>query len=385
MDLPGARRQGRTGSMTDPRLTPLAASLPATVPFVGPEAAERAAGRAFRARIGANESVFGPSPNAIAAMERAAGEIWKYADPEAFDLRQALGKHHGLPPEAIAIDAGIDTLLGLTVRLFVAPGETVVTSGGAYPTLNFHIAGYGGTLETVPYQDDREDPQALVAKAKSTAAKLLYLCNPDNPMGTWHEAGTIAAAIGQVPDGCLMILDEAYADFAPDGTLPRLDPADRRVIRMRTFSKAYGLAGARVGYAIGHPEVIAGFDRVRNHFGMNRTAQIGALAAVEDQAWLAEVVARTAEARARISEIASANGLSPLPSATNFVTVDCGRDAAFATAVRDALVARGVFVRMPFAPPGNRCIRIGAGAPADLGILAETLPRALADARATRR
>jgi len=369
--------------MTDPRLTPLAAGLPETVPFVGPEAQERAMGRPFLARLGANESVFGPSPAAVRAMQEAAGEIWKYADPEAHDLRRALAAHHGVPPDCVAIDAGIDTLLGLVVRLFVAPGETVVTSDGAYPTLNYHVEGFGGRIETVPYRDDREDPAALLARASETGAKLLYLCNPDNPMGTWHDAATVAAAIAAVPEGCLMILDEAYGDFSPPGTLPPLDPADARVIRLRTFSKAYGMAGARVGYAVSHPDVIAGFDRVRNHFGMNRAAQAGALAALGDTAWLAEVIERTAAARDRITAIAAANGLSCIPSATNFVTVDCGSDAAFATAVRDALVARGVFVRMPFAAPGNRCIRVGAGSPEDLDRFAEALSPALASANET--
>jgi len=372
---------GRT--MTDSRLTPLAANLPASVPFVGPEAQERATGRAFTARIGANESVFGPSPAAIRAMEVATGEIWKYADPEAHALRLALASHHGVPPGCIAIDAGIDTLLGLIVRLFVEPGETVVTSHGAYPTLNYHVLGFGGRVETVPYRDDREDPVALLDRAAETGAKLVYICNPDNPMGTWHDAATIEAVIASVPDGCLMILDEAYGDFAPPGTLPPIDGNDPRVIRMRTFSKAYGMAGARVGYAVSHPRVIAGFDRVRNHFGMNRAAQAGALAALGDQTWLAEVVYSTAAARDRIAAIVAANDLSCLPSATNFVTVDCGRDAAFATAVRDALAIRGIFVRMPFATPGNRCIRVGAGSPEDLDRFAEALPGALADADET--
>jgi len=366
--------------MTDKRLSALAASLPATVPFVGPETTERATGRPFAARLGANESPFGPSPAAIRAMEEATGEIWKYPDPEAHDLRRALAAHHGVTPDCIAVDAGIDTLLGLTVRLFVAPGETVVTSEGAYPTLNYHVTGYGGRLETVPYRDDREDTKALLDRAAATGAKLVYLCNPDNPMGTWHDAATIGSAISAVPEGCLMILDEAYGEFAPDGTLPPVDAGDRRVMRLRTFSKAHGMAGARVGYALSHPDVVAGFDRVRNHFGMNRAAQAGALAALADEVWLADVVAKTAAARDRIAAIAEANGLSCLPSATNFVTVDCGGDASFATAIRDGLVARGVFVRMPFASPGNRCVRIGAGSPEDLDRLAEALPGALRDA-----
>ena len=150
---------------------------------------------------------------------------------------------------------------------------------------------------------------------------------------------------------------------------------------MRTFSKAYGMAGARVGYAIGAPALIDAFNKVRNHFGMNRAAQAGALAALADQAYLSDVLARIAAARERISEIARANGLTPLPSATNFVAIDCGRDAAFAKSVLDGLIARGIFVRMPFATPQNRCIRISCGDTRDLDAFAAALPDALGDAQ----
>lgn len=367
--------------MPGPRLTPLVASLPATVPFVGPETQERARGAPFRARIGANESVFGPSPRAVEAMARAAADVWKYPDPENHDLRHALAAHHGIAPGAVMVGEGIDGLLGYTVRLFVAPGDAVVTSDGAYPTFNYHVAGYGGVLHKVPYRDDREDPEALVAKAQELGARLLYFANPDNPMGTWHDAASMQAMIEAVPDGCLLVLDEAYLEFAPDGTAPPLDTADPRVLRMRTFSKAYGMAGARVGYAIGHAETIAAFDRIRNHFGMTRIAQAGALAALADKSWLAEVRSQVAASRDRIAELGRANGLSPLASATNFVTLDCGAGGAFARAVLGALVARGVFVRMPFVAPQDRCIRISCGTGDDLGVLETILPEALAAAR----
>ncbi len=365
-----------------PRLTPLADRLPASVPFVGPEAQERARGRPFTARLGANESVFGPSPRAIAAMERAARETWMYADPESHDLRAALAAHHGIAPEHIMIGEGIDGLLGYLVRLTVGPGDTVVTSAGAYPTFNYHVAGYGGTLVTVPYAGDHEDPEALIAKAAEVGAKLVYLANPDNPMGTWHEAGKVAAMIAAVPDGTLLVLDEAYIEFAPAGTAPPLAPEDPRVIRMRTFSKAYGMAGARVGYAIGAASLIEAFNKVRNHFGMARISQAGALAALADQDYLDEVRAKVSVARGRIVDIAAANGLSALPSAANFVAVDCGADGAFARRVLTELAARDIFVRMPFVAPQDRAIRISAGTPTDLDRLKRALPEALAAARA---
>jgi len=367
--------------MTGPRYTRLVQVLPAAVPFVGPETQERERGAAFRARLGANESVFGPSPHAIEAMAEAAREAWKYGDAQSHDLRAALAAHHGVKMENIIVGEGIDGLLGYLVRMLVAPGDPVVTSDGAYPTFNYHVAGFGGSLHKVPYSGDHEDPLALIAEAHRVDAKLIYLSNPDNPMGSWHDAETVHHLIDAVPEGCLLVLDEAYCDTAPDTAMPPLDPADPRVIRMRTFSKAYGLAGMRVGYAIAEAGLITAFNKIRNHFGMCRVSQAAALAALRDQAYLRDTVARIAAARDAIGRIARDNGLVPLPSATNFVTIDCGRDGDFARAVLNGLVARGIFVRMPFVAPQDRCIRVSCGRAEDLAAFAEALPGALADAR----
>ncbi len=368
--------------MTGPRYTPLVASLPATVPFVGPETQERVRGRSFAARLGANESVFGPSPKAIEAMAKAAADVWMYGDPENHDLRAALAAHHGAGVENIVVGEGIDGLLGYLIRMLVGPGDAVVTSDGAYPTFNFHVAGYGGTLHKVPYNGDHEDPTALISRAAETGAKLIYLANPDNPMGSWHGAETIARMIDAVPDGALLVLDEAYIDLAPDGTAPVVDPADPRVVRMRTFSKGYGMAGARVGYAIGAASLITAFNKIRNHFGMCRISQAGALAALADQPYLETVRSAVATARAELDRIARANGLSGLPSATNFVTIDCGSEGGFARKVLAALIEHDIFVRMPFVAPHDRCIRVSCGRPEDLARLEAALPGALATARA---
>jgi histidinol-phosphate aminotransferase len=363
--------------MTTYPFSKIADGLPAAVPFVGPEAQERAKGRPFRARIGANESVFGPSPKAIEAMRAAAAEAWMYCDPENHDLKQALARHHGIAPENVVVGEGIDGLFGYTARLFVEPGVAVATSLGAYPTFNYQIAGAGGHLVTVPYRDDREDPEALIDLARRENARLVFLANPDNPMGSWWDAAAVEAMIGALPPDCILCLDEAYSEFTPPGTLPALDVSNPRVIRFRTFSKAYGLAGCRIGYAIGEARLIRSFDRLRNHFGVNRIAQAGALAALQDQAHVADVIEKVKGAREGIAAIAAAQGLKALPSAANFVAVDCGRDGDYARAVMAALIERDVFVRMPGVAPLDRCIRITAGTPADLDIFEATLPDAL--------
>lgn len=361
------------------RFTPLIASLPSTVPFVGPEAIERQSGVAVRARIGANESGFGPAPSVIEAIGEAALDTWKYADPENFELKQALAAHLGCKAENIAVGEGVDSLLGLIVRMVVEPGTPVVNSFGGYPTFNYHVAGFGGRLVTVAYDGDREDPAALLDAAKREDAPLVYFANPDNPMGSWRGADEVEAFAKALPETALLVLDEAYIECAPEGTAPSIESLIDlpNVIRTRTFSKAYGLAGARVGYAIGAPETIRAFDKIRNHFGMARISIAAALAALKDQAYLAAVLERIDASRQRIGGIARANGFTALPSATNFVAVDTGRDGDYARAIVSGLGAKGVFIRMPGVAPLNRCIRISAGPEAGMALLEEALPEVL--------
>ncbi len=369
--------------MRRPPLTRIIRELPKLVPFVGPEAQERQRGRPFKARLGANESLFGPSPAAVSAMAAAAAESWMYADPESHDLRTALARHHGIGADNVVIGEGIDGLLGLAVRAAAEPGSVVVTSDGAYPTFNFHVAAQGAALVKVPYRGDREDLEALAEAAREHDASILYVSNPDNPMGSWWEAGDIARLIAALPGGVLLLLDEAYCDTAPPGAIPPIDVSHPQVLRLRTFSKAYGLAGARIGYAMGEADLIAVFDKVRNHYGINRAGQIGALAALNDQPYLTQVVGRIGRARDRIAEIARRHGLGPLPSAANFVTIDCGADCAFSRAVLDELLTRDVFARKPGVAPLDRCIRVSCGRDEDLAVFDRVLSEALPAARET--
>lgn len=360
-------------------ITPLVRSLPATVPFVGPETQERATGTVFRARIGANENGFGPAPSVQKAMRDGAADVWKYCDPENHDLREALARHHGLKATNIMIGEGIDGLQALAVRQIVTPEKSVVTSLGAYPTFNFHVAGHGGRLVTVPYRDDREDLEALLAAVQREKAAIVFLSNPDNPMGSWHSGLDIEAFARALPETTMLVLDEAYIETAPADVAPASDALidTPNVLRMRTFSKAYGLAGLRCGYALGHADSIVSFDKVRNHFGVNIMAQMAALAALEDQTYLDAVCAKIDTARQRIAAIGRQNGLEPLTSATNFVALDTGRDGAFAAALLRELGNRGVFVRMPGVSPLNRCIRISCAPDDVLDIFEQELPGAL--------
>lgn len=345
--------------MTIP-FTEIVSDLPATTPFVGPETLERQRGNTFSARIGANESSFGLSPLATAAMREAvAGSNW-YGDPENFDLRQALAAKHNVDMAEICVDAGIDTLLGVAVRMLVEAKQSVISSLGAYPTFNYHVNGFGAKLVTVPYRDDHEDPDALLEAAQQHQAPLLYFANPDNPMGTWHDADVVQSFIDRIPEGSVAALDEAYVEFAPENVAPALDTSNERVIRFRTFSKAYGMAGARIGYAIAHRDLITGMNKIRNHFGVNRIAQVGALASVADSEFLQSVQHRVEQGRQQVYRLAQEHGLKAIPSATNFVTVDLGSKQR-ATDTLNGLLEKNVFIRMPGVEPLNRCIRIGIG------------------------
>ena len=335
-------------------------NLPATTPFVGPETLERQQGKAFRARIGANESAFGQSPLATEAMREAVAESHLYADPENYDLRQALAQLHNVEMDEICVDAGIDSLLGLTVRMLIEPGQSVVTSHGAYPTLNYHVAGFGANLVTVPYKDCHEDPDALIEASGEHGAKLVYLANPDNPMGTWHSANTLTQMINKLPDNCVFALDEAYIEFADEPIAPPIDTSNRQVIRYRTFSKAYGMAGQRIGYVIAHKDIITGFNKIRNHFGINRLAQIGALASLKDDKFLPNVRSAVNAARVKVTAFVNQHGLTALPSSTNFVAVNLG-SAETAKQMIAELNKRQVFMRMPFVEPLNQYIRVGLG------------------------
>ena len=286
--------------------------------------------------------------------------MWMYCDPDNYDLKVAVAAHLGVGAENVVVGEGIDGLLSLVARMYVAPGDAVVTSLGAYPTFNFHIAGVGGRLVAVAYENDRESLDGLLAAVRRDKAPLVYLSNPDNPMGSWWEAAELSRFIEALPETTMLVLDEAYGELGPASALPPIDVSRPNVIRMRTFSKAYGLAGIRCGYAVAEAQVIRDFEKIRNHYGVSRMAQIAGVEALADQDYLQSVVARVAAGRARIAGIAEANGLKPLASATNFVTIDCGRDGAFALKVLQALLSRDVFIRKPMVPgarplhPGQR-------------------------------
>lgn len=311
-------------------------------------------------RLGANESAFGPSPRAIAAMRAEAPHNSWYGDPESYELRSALAQRLGCSVENITVGSGIDDLHSLVVRTFCAPGSVALETEGTYATFAYHVAAYGARLRTVPYRaGGQNDLEALIEVARRERPKMIYLANPDNPSGTFVEPEAVAALRDVLSPEQVLVLDEAYSDFVPPEKL--LTPlVDRQVIRMRTFSKAYGLAGARIGYAICDPQIVRTFQNIRQYFGVNRNGQIAALASLEDDAFIAEVVAAVARGREDYYALAARTGVRALPSLTNFVCIEIGRKAQ-AEAFLEELLRRGVFVRKPGTPPLDGFIRVSVG------------------------
>ncbi|MGH6947642.1 MAG: aminotransferase class I/II-fold pyridoxal phosphate-dependent enzyme, partial [Kiloniellales bacterium] len=296
-----------------PPVTRLAAGLPATTPFVGPEAIERRLGRRFALRLGANESAFGCAPAVRAVLEAETARVSWYCDPAHHELREKLAGLLGVARANIAIGEGIDGLLGLLVRSTLEPGEPVVVSAGSYPTFAYHVNGYGGRLVAVPYRaEGANDLSALAAAATREAAKLVYLANPDNPTGSFLGAAEIARLLDALPENCLLALDEAYAEFAPRAALLPLDAEDPRLLRFRTFSKAHGLAGLRIGYVVAAPATIAVFEKLRLHFGVGRLSQLAAAAALDAHAFAEQVVAEVERGRRDYQALGQRLGLPTL-------------------------------------------------------------------------
>ena len=359
-----------------PKTTEQLRAVPATTPFVGPEDLARRVGRASLLRLGANESSFGPSPLAIEAMREAAPLTSFYGDPELVDLRTLLAARHGCGIENVTVGAGIDDLLGLIVRAYCGPGGVALMTRGSYPTFVYHITGYGATLSTVePLADGSADIDAFIEAARTRRPQVVYLANPDNPSGGFVDRAAVERLRVAVPDDALFVLDEAYADFvAPNELLPeKIEPG---TLRLRTFSKAYGMAGSRIAYGLASRDVIDTFQKVRHHFGVNRIAQHAAIASLNDPDFVRSVVAEVERGREDYHALGRKLGIRTLPSRTNFVLFEIGTKAQ-AEAMVEALLQRGVFVRKPGQPPIDGFIRVTVGTESERATLAERFVEAL--------
>ncbi|MCI4566458.1 histidinol-phosphate transaminase [Lysobacter sp. CFH 32150] len=316
--------------------------------------------------LGSNENPYGASPAARAAMLDVMHELHRYPDPLGGDLKRALATKHGVDTTQLLLGNGSHELLMQFAQVFAGPGSDVVASQYGFAVYALAAQCAGAALRLAPalprtHAMARGHDIDALAAAITPATRLLYVANPNNPTGTWFDADAFAAFMQRVPGDVLVVVDEAYAEFAdaPDyASALALLGAHPNLIVTRTFSKAYALAGLRVGYAVAHPGLIAVMERVRESFNVNMVGLAAAEAALDDDAHLQWSLARNAEQRAVLAEAFRARGWFVHPAQTNFLLVEFGPDTP---QIEASLLQQGVVVR----PMGGyglpECLRITVG------------------------
>lgn len=312
-------------------------------------ALRRARGAAL-AELGSNENTLGPSPRALAAMREAIGEAWRYPDPKGGALKQALAAHLDVDVARIALGNGSHELLMLLAQCFAGPGTSTVYSQFGFAVFPIATAAAGAEGIRVPaFARDHarrygHDLDAIAAAVRPDT-RLVFLANPNNPTGSWFSDGELATLLKRVPESTLVVVDEAYHEFV-DAEGPRsalgLSVRHPNLVVTRTFSKAHALAGLRVGYLVADAGVVEVIERLRESFNVNAIALAAAEAALADREHIEHVRAWTLAERTWLAGELAARGYDVLPSQTNFLLVDLGRDAA---ELEQHLFARGVIVR----------------------------------------
>jgi len=319
-------------------------------------------------KMASNENPFGPSPKAVKAMQAVLAESNFYPNNDAIELRQKLAEHHKVQPEQIVPTAGSTSLLGIVARTLLSPGLNAVTSERSFIVYPIATQAAGGHLIQVPMRSDGFDLNAIAA-AVDQHTRIIYISNPNNPTGTLVPAEELDRFLDKVPEHVIVILDEAYYDFAQYfAAIRRVDYSHaldyvnqgRKVVVLRTFSKVHGLAGVRIGYGIGPAELMSYFARIRTTFSVSVLAQAAALAALDDEAHIQKTLKNNAEQAERLFASITELGYHPVPTWANFLYCELGDDAA---AVAKRLQAEGVIVR-PLGPWGApTAIRITIGTP----------------------
>ncbi len=319
-------------------------------------------------KLASNENPFGPSPKAVAAMQAALHESNFYPDNDAIELRQKLAEFHALSPESVVPAAGSTALLGVIARTLLSPGLNAVTSELSFIVYPIATQAAGGKLIQVPMRDYRFDLNGLAA-AIDRDTRIVFLSNPNNPTGTIVPSDEIERFLDQVPDHVIAILDEAYFDFAQEFAKVRgveysrsLDyvKQGRRVVVLRTFSKAHGLAGVRVGYGIGPADLMSYFARMRTTFSVSSQAQAAAMAALDDPGHVRKALANNSGQAEQLTEELADLGYSVPTTWANFLYCELREDAA---AIAKQLLQEGVIIRPLNAWGAPTAIRITIGTP----------------------
>ncbi len=321
-------------------------------------------------KLASNENPLGPGSKALNAAKAALSEVHRYPDGNAFTLKQALARHHRVGTDCITLGNGSNDVLVLLAQTFLGPGRDAVFSEHAFAVYPIATQAVGATARVapalgadtdMPYGHDLEAMRAAV----TDNTRVVFVANPNNPTGTWVDSDYLRDFIASLPSSVIVVVDEAYCEYAapagnPDATqwlaeFPNL-------VVTRTFSKAFGLAGFRVGYALSHPDVADLLNRVRQPFNANLVAQAAAEAALEDEDYIRESVVMNQEQRAWLQTELEGLGLAVLPSAANFLCFGLGERCE---AVNDGLLRRGVILRPVggYGLPGF--LRVTVGLPAE--------------------
>lgn len=324
------------------------------------EELERELGISNSVKLASNENPLGLGPKARAAIERALPELARYPDANGFALKAKLAAKLGVSHEQLILGNGSNELIDLLFHTFVGPQQGVVYSQYTFIVYALATQAHGAKAVVVPARDFGHDLDAMAA-AITPATRLVCITNPNNPTGTFVGAAELEAFMDKVPAQVLVVLDEAYTEYvAEDERIPSIDWLARypNLIVSRTFSKAYGLAGLRVGYMVCHPQLVSVLNRVREPFNCNSLALAAAEAALDDEDYLNQAVELNRREMARYEAFFREKGLKYIPSRANFITLDLERDAA---PVYQALLREGVIVR-PIAGYGlPTCLRISIG------------------------
>jgi histidinol-phosphate aminotransferase len=310
--------------------------------------------------LAANENVLGPSPRAVEAAARALATSHLYPDGASTLLRRALGERHGVSPARIVVGNGSNDLIELLVRTFVGPDEVVATAWPSFVVYRLAAQAASRDVVLAPLFRDRLDLAGLAALVDHRT-KVVFVANPNNPTGSYVTALELETFLARIPPSVIVVLDEAYRELvdAPDYAdgLPWVARRPRTVV-LRTFSKAYGLAGLRVGYGVMEEELADYLDRVRQPYNVSHVAQAAALAALEDDSHLAATRALAIQGRAELERGARQLGLHVIPSQANFVVIHLPIDGEAAQA---ALRADGILVRAMAAYAMPDAIRVTVG------------------------
>jgi histidinol-phosphate aminotransferase len=317
--------------------------LPVYVPGKPIEEVEREL-KIHAVKLASNENPLGPSPKAMAAARAVLGDSNRYPDGGTRALRQTLAERRGVSPEEIFIGLGSSEIIDLAARVLLRAGLQGLTSEGTYAPFSVAIRASGAELVLVPQRSFAFDLQAI-AKAITAKTGVIYLANPNNPTGSAFTGNEFEEFLRQVPDSVLVVLDEAYIDYAVSVDLRQSVAAYRRrknLLILRTFSKVYGLAGLRIGYAIGPPELLLAMNKLKTPFNTSGVAQAAAFAALDDRDHVNQCIETNARERKRLSEDLAKMGFRPVPSEANFVFIVVGPDAKI---LSDDLLQLGVIVR----------------------------------------